>query len=106
MPWQNGREDRRRSDATYGDPEYKRNRPLAMKRDRYRCQLRLAGCLGGASECDHIVGVAEAGTHPHALSNLRAVCVPCHRTRTADQGGGFRSATSTRDPAPQPRTTW
>lgn len=105
MPWQNDREARRQSDATYSDPDYRRNRPIAMRRDRYRCQIRTAGiCLGGASMCDHIVNRASGGTH--AVTNLQAACKPCHERKTAGEGGGFRSGTSTRDPAPQPRTAW
>lgn len=102
MPWANDREARRRSDAAYQDPEYKANRPIAMKRDRYRCQIRSEGCLGGASMCDHIVNRASGGTH--ALSNLQAACKPCHAAKTATEGGGARKGD--RDPAPQPRTTW
>lgn len=102
MPWANDRDARRQSDATYSDPEYRRNRPLAMKRDRYRCQIRASGCLGGASMCDHIVNRANGGTH--ALSNLQAACVPCHAAKTAREGGGRRGTPA--DPQPAPRTAW
>jgi 5-methylcytosine-specific restriction endonuclease McrA len=104
MPWQNDREARRQSDATYQDPEYKRNRPIAMRRDQYRCQIRSAGCLGGATMCDHIVNRASGGGH--GVANLQAACAPCHAAKTAREGGGYRSGSSTRDPSPQPRTAW
>jgi len=71
---------------------------------RWRCELRLGGvCIGAASECDHVVAVADGGGHE--LSNLRAACSPCHKATTAQQGGGFRRGGGTReDPACQPRT--
>ena len=77
-----------------------------MRRARWRCELRIEGvCIGAASECDHIVAVADGGGHE--LSNLRAACSPCHKARTAQQGGGFRRGGGTReDPACQPRTAW
>jgi 5-methylcytosine-specific restriction endonuclease McrA len=56
-----------------------------MKRDRFQCQLRYPGCVGRATEADHIVSVADGGEH--TLENARAVCKPCHRRRTAQQGG-------------------
>jgi 5-methylcytosine-specific restriction endonuclease McrA len=104
MPWANDRQARRRSDAAYGSPEYRRNRTAAMRRDNWRCQLRLPGCAGAASQCDHIIGVAEGGTH--ALANLQAVCRPCHDRKTAQQGRGYRTGRTARDPAPRPRTAW
>ena len=104
MPWRNDREARRKSDAAYGDPEYRRNRPIAMRRDKWRCQLRLPGCAGAATTCDHILGLADGGTH--ALANLQAACGPCHGRKTASQGGGFRQPGRARDPKPQPRTAW
>jgi 5-methylcytosine-specific restriction enzyme A len=105
MPWANDRESRRRSDAAYS-AQYRRNRDECMRRARWRYELRLGGVrIGAASECDHVVAVADGGGHE--LSNLRAACSPCHKARTAQQGGGFRRGGGTReDPACQPRTAW
>jgi 5-methylcytosine-specific restriction endonuclease McrA len=105
MPWSNDRESRRKSDATY-NAQYWRNRAEAMRRASWRCQLRIEGiCIGAASECDHMVSIADGGTND--VSNLRAACSPCHKQRTAQQGGGFRRGGGTReDPACQPRTAW
>ena len=104
MPWQNDRDSRCRTSVTYG-ATYRRNRDKAMRRARWRCELRLDGCIGAASECDHIVSVADGGGHE--VSNLRAACGPCHKQRTAQQGHdarrGGRSAT---DPPCTPRTSW
>ena len=74
-----------------------------MRRAQWRCELRMDGCAGAASECDHIVAVAEGGGDD--LANLRAACKPCHARRTAQQGGGFRHGRQA-DPDFQPRTKW
>jgi 5-methylcytosine-specific restriction protein A len=55
-----------------------------LKRDGYVCQLRYPGCLGRASQVDHIVQPEAGGTDE--LENLRAVCRRCHATRTGRQG--------------------
>lgn len=102
MPWSNSPGDRRRSAQTYGSA-WRKARDAAMRRAHGRCELRLDGCIGAASEVDHIVGVADGGGHDQ--SNLRPVCGPCHAKRTAQQGGGFRSGRRT-DPPAQPRTQW
>lgn len=99
MPWANTPEDRRRSDATY-DATYRRNRTIAMRRDKWRCQLRLPGCIGTASQCDHIVQGAGS-----AVENLRAVCAPCHQQRTTGQSHDARHGRAT-DPPLQQRTAW
>jgi 5-methylcytosine-specific restriction enzyme A len=59
-------------------------RVRALERDGYVCQLRYRGCLGRASEVDHIVQPEAGGDN--SLSNLRAVCRRCHATRTGRQG--------------------
>ena len=102
MPWQNDREARRRSEAVYGTAEYKRKRLACMRRARWRCEIRLEGCQGAASEADHVDQVANDPRH----DRLRAACKNCHRKVTAQQGGGFRSASGGRDPEPQQRTAW
>jgi 5-methylcytosine-specific restriction protein A len=105
MPWRNSPADRRRSGMAYG-AAYRRKRDECMRLANWRCQVMLPGiCIGAASQCDHIVAVADGGGHE--LTNLRAVCDPCHKARTAQQGGGFRRGGGTReDPACQPRTAW
>jgi 5-methylcytosine-specific restriction enzyme A len=60
-------------------------RKQVLVRDGYQCQLRYADiCVGRASQVDHIVQPEAGGTND--LSNLRAVCVKCHRRRTGQQG--------------------
>ena len=106
MPWASrDREAKRKADAAYS-AQYRRNRDECMRRARWRCELRIEGlCISAASECDHVVAVADGGGHD--LSNLRAACAPCHRARTAQQGGGFRRNPDGRgDPPAEPRTAW
>ncbi|MDT5371592.1 MAG: hypothetical protein QOC62_6023 [Mycobacterium sp.] len=63
-------------------------RAQVLRRDAYLCQLRLVGCTVTATEVDHITNVASLGvtraqaTDPGAL---QAVCVPCHRVKTASE---------------------
>jgi 5-methylcytosine-specific restriction endonuclease McrA len=105
MPWANDRESRRRSDATYADAEYRRNRPIAWRRAAGRCEWTEQGRRCGATkECqvDHIIPRTNGGTH--AIGNLRVLCGAHHRAKTAREGGGFRS--KARDPRPTPRTDW
>jgi 5-methylcytosine-specific restriction endonuclease McrA len=104
MPWGNSPKDRRRSSAAYG-AAYRRNRDECLRRASWRCQLQLPGiCIGAATQCDHILAVADGGGHE--LRNLRAACTPCHNARTAQQGGGFRRNGQRGDPPAAPRTTW
>jgi hypothetical protein len=102
MPWRKSAADRRSDARNYGT-EYRRNRGAAMRRDGWRCQLRLEGCQGAASECDHIVSVADGGSHD--VSNLRAACASCHARHTATQGRGYRRGAGA-DPEPRQSTAW
>jgi 5-methylcytosine-specific restriction enzyme A len=67
---------------------YKGRWPAIRKRvlaERPRCE----SCGALATDVDHIVPLAEGGTHER--SNLRGLCRSCHRRRTARQthrGGG------------------
>jgi HNH endonuclease len=107
MPWANDRESRRRSDATYQNPEYKRNREAARRRANGRCE----GCHHphGRLQCDHIVNYAVSRSH--ALANLQMLCVGagscrCHEKKTAQEGGGFRNGQRATDPGLETRTAW
>jgi 5-methylcytosine-specific restriction enzyme A len=107
MPWGNTPEDRRRSNTTYG-ARWRRARTECLNRARWKCQLRLDGiCTGAATQVDHIQGVAEGGSL-YDQANLRAACEPCHKARTAQQGGGYRRPGSRKaaDPEPKPWAGW
>lgn len=102
MAWKKTPASRKQDAAVYDNPEYRRNRPLAMKRDRWRCQLRYPGCTLAASQCDHIIRPEDGGGHE--LANLRAVCKTCHAKRTAEQGNeARRGRPKNADPAPTSR---
>lgn len=55
-------------------------RLAVLERDGYECRLRLPGCLGRATEVDHIVPRA-AGGPVFDLDNLRAACRSCNTRR-------------------------
>ncbi|UBI10035.1 HNH endonuclease [Corynebacterium coyleae] len=52
-------------------------RAKVLSRDKYRCQIRLSGCAGIATDVDHI-----ARGDNHSLDNLRAACSRCHKIKT------------------------
>jgi len=104
MPWRNDEAARRHTSATYG-AAWRRARAECLRRAKWRCQIRLEGCQGAASQVDHITPVSEGGTHDQ--SNLRATCTACHAKVTAQQGGGWRkTASSSADPEPTAWTDW
>lgn len=59
-------------------PGWAKTRLIVLRRDRYHCYV-----CGEATavEVDHIVPIARGGSHE--LTNLAAVCPPCHRRKTA-----------------------
>ena len=102
MPWHKAPEDRQRDARRYG-ATWRRARDAALRRARGRCEIRLEGCAGAASQVDHVDGVENDPRH----KNLRAACDPCHKKITAQQGKGFRAGgTPPADPQPRPRTAW
>jgi 5-methylcytosine-specific restriction enzyme A len=54
--------------------------------DLYRAELRSQGIDSSQAlwHADHIVPVSEGGGEC-GLENIRTLCVPCHKTRTAEQ---------------------
>ena len=95
MPWSTARKD-----PAYNTAEYRRARLNCLKAARWRCQIRLPGCAGAASEADHTQGLDNDRQHQH----LRAACKPCHAKVTSRQGNAAQRGGE--DPAPQPRTAW
>ena len=88
-------------DAQRYGAAWSRARLACLQAARWRCEIRLGGCAGTASEVDHVDG---AGNDPHHR-NLRAACKPCHAKVTAQQGHDGRRGSSTgRDPPCTPRT--
>lgn len=111
MPWNKTPEDRQHDKATYGSPEYRRNRPLAMQRAGGKCEHHDNGRQCGSTDhvsIDHITPVSQGGTHH--LDNLAVKCARHHRQKTAQEGNRSparrRHKTTTTDPPLQRRTEW
>lgn len=98
MTWRKTETDRKRDSRRYG-PGWRKARDRAIKAANWRCEIRLQGCTGAASEVDHILGAAADPQH----TALRAACLTCHRKITAQQGGGARGPA---DPPHEARTQW
>lgn len=58
-------------------PGWRRMRARVLRRDRYRCVI----CGRSASVVDHLEPMAWGGAGLEA-SNLRAMCMPCHKAKT------------------------
>ena len=101
MPWTKTAESRRQDAQRYG-PAWRQARKRQLERDGYRCQRQLNGCLGRASQVNHVIGAEADPGHRH----LRSVCEPCHRKVTAQQGGGARGRRANADPKPRQCTLW
>jgi hypothetical protein len=95
------KEDRR---PEYSSAAWRRARLACLRAAQWKCEARLDGCVGAASQADHITGIANDPQH----RNLRAVCTPCHRKLTAQQGRGYRTSSGAppADPPPAGRTQW
>ena len=63
----------------YDDTEYRRNRKLIRKQQRYCVWCGSAGTSNNKLQVDHIVPVSKNGSHH--ISNLRILCQSCHKTR-------------------------
>ena len=62
-----------------GGRPWRRKRALILIRDEYTCQK--CGTVTLDLEVDHIVNLAQGGADDD--SNLQALCVPCHKVKTA-----------------------
>lgn len=67
---------------------WKMQRVKCLQRDAYQCQIRGPRCAVNATEVDHVTAVSHGGSDD--LSNLRAVCTPCHATKTGREGRNAR----------------
>ena len=82
------------SDANGGDSwgsgrggrPWRRKRESILIRDNYTC--RVCGLTTKDLEVDHIINVAQGGTDDD--SNLQAVCIPCHKAKTARESAAHR----------------
>lgn len=78
-----------RQQRGYG-AEWEKLRKQILQRDKGLCQVCLQeGRYRPAKAVDHIKPKSQGGTDDH--DNLQAICVECHRTKTAREavaGGG------------------
>lgn len=65
---------------------WRRLREQVLQRDKYLCQVCLSlDRLTEAQEVDHILPLAKGGTDKP--DNLQSICTPCHKAKTANEGG-------------------
>lgn len=62
------------------DGHWRKVRRQILERDGYLCKIEAPGCLGKATEVDHVVPVDDGGLL-FEPSNLRACCHPCNMSR-------------------------
>lgn len=67
-----------------GGRRWELTRKRIFIRDKYTCQV--CGVVTIDLECDHIVNLAAGGSDND--SNLQAICVPCHKIKTAKESKG------------------
>ena len=73
-------------------------RRLVLQDAGYRCQIRLTGCSGQASEVDH-----RRRGDDHSRANLRAACSGCHGKKSSAEGNARRAELRARRKRPQER---
>ena len=69
-----------------GGRPWRRKRASILIRDNYTC--RVCGLTTKDLEVDHIVNVAQGGTDDD--DNLQAICIPCHKAKTARESAAHR----------------
>lgn len=79
--WQPDQHRGNRHERGYGTA-WEKLRRAVMERDDYLCQsCHRSGRVTAAKQVDHVVPKAQGGTD--AESNLEAICVSCHKAKTA-----------------------
>lgn len=73
-------------------PDWRRTRARILRRDDHRCTT----CGARATDVDHIVPAFRGGIEHD--ENLRALCRPCHKTKTANEANPPRRRTPERHP--------
>lgn len=56
-----------------------------LERDGYQCQVGYDGCLGRATDTDHITAGDD-----HRPTNLQAACSHCHAVKSSAEGNAAR----------------
>ena len=74
----------------YGGRKWRKLRKSAMRRDGWLCQVcKAEDRIRAAEEVDHIVPRSLGGTD--AMSNLQAICKPCHKAKTCSESKAARA---------------
>lgn len=60
---------------------WRKVRTLVLVRDGYRCQIRMPGCTGYATEVDHITPRSVNPGLWYSEDNCRAACRSCNNHR-------------------------
>ena len=63
----------------YDDAEYRRNREIIKKQQRFCVWCGTPGTSSNKLQVDHIIPLSRSGTHK--LENLRILCQNCHKLR-------------------------
>ncbi|QTF81429.1 HNH endonuclease [Mycobacterium phage TarsusIV] len=80
-------------------PDWELNYRLPVLRDaNWICELQWNGCVGIASEVDHI----NRG-NDHSRSNLQAVCHRCHAKKSSAEGNARKAELKARRKRPDQR---
>ena len=69
------------TNSVYKTAVWQRLSRRCLARDGHRCQIRLPGCLGVATQSDHIVELQDGGA-PYDLANLQAACSFCNTSKS------------------------
>ncbi|PKH12613.1 HNH endonuclease [Pseudomonas sp. 43NM1] len=69
-----------------GGRPWRRRRATILLRDHYTC--RVCGLITDQLEVDHIVNLAQGGSDDD--DNLQAICIPCHKVKTAREATAHR----------------
>ena len=72
--------------AGRGGRPWRRKRESILIRDNYTC--RVCELTTKDLEVDHIVNVAQGGNDEDG--NLQAICIPCHKAKTARESSAYR----------------
>lgn len=66
----------------YKSAEFAKNRQHRFERARGRCEMCGTQLQVAEWQCDHLVPLSKGGTND--ITNLRVLCKPCHRRKTAE----------------------
>lgn len=101
--WQRAGKPTASSNVTRGY-QWQRTRRRILRRDDHECQIRGPRCAVDATEVDKIVPISLGGSDTDD-DNLRAVCVPCHRAKTAREAAAAGAAARERRSRKRPPRT-